>query len=264
MALIPTDANLMNPLGDMDLAVAIGAIPGYTSFRKFGMNPDVDTGTEEIWPPGTLRVLPTSADALSIVSDSAEDDPDEATPPGTGAWTLFVEGLDSNYNVISETVTLSGATPVASTSSDWYRVNRAYNVTAGSNEANVGNISISIGGDLQAYVEASQGQTHQTHYTVPAGKTLLVRSFHMTGGRMGNTDMQIWSQIKPFGTDSAWRTLDDTFMFENNFDNDKDVFVISEKTEIRQRIVATTTNGEIACTWSGYLVDDVLQGNFGS
>lgn len=262
MALIPTDANLMNPLGDFDFCVAIGAVPGYTSFRKFGMNPDVDTGTEELWPPGTLRVLPTSPGALSIVSDNVEDDPGGAGS-STGAWTLFIGGLDSDYNEISETVTMDGTTPVASVSSDWYRVNRAYNVTAGSNEVNVGNISISIGGDLQAYIEAEQGQTHQTHYTVPAGMTLIVRSFHMTGGRMGNTDMQIWSQVKQFGTDYAWRTLDDTFMFENNFDNDKDVFIIPEKSEIRQRIVATTTNGEIACTWSGYLVDNVLQGNFG-
>jgi hypothetical protein len=91
----------------------------------------------------------------------------------------------------------------------------------------------------------------------------MVTQFHITGGRMANTDMQIWSQVKFFGDDTAWRTLDDTFMYENNFVNDADVFIIPEKSEIRQRIVATTTNGEVACTWSGYLIDNATQGNFG-
>jgi hypothetical protein len=242
-------------MGDMMLAVALGCIPGYTSFRKFGMNPDVDTGTEEVWPLGTLRVLPTSAGALSIVSDSIAD----VMTTGTGAWELVVEGLDSNYDPISETVEMDGTTPVASVSSDWFRVNRMYNITAGTGGVNAGNITCSIGGDTQAYVEANQGQTHQTHYTVPRAHTLVITGFHYSVGRMGNTDLQVWSQVKFFngGTgNEAWRTLDDTFMFENNFDNDHDVFLIPEKCEIRQRVVATTTNAEIACTYSGYLVED--------
>jgi hypothetical protein len=235
---------------NFQLKVALGLVDGWQIFRKFGMNPDVDTGTEEIWPPGTLRVLPTSAAAASVVSTSTDDDGD---PAGTGALTLTVQGLDSNYDEVEETVTMDGTTP-ALTTQTFLRVNRAFAVTAGSNGTNVGNISISVGGDLQAYIEANQGQTHQTHYTVPRNRTLLVTSFHITGGRMANADMQIWSQIKTFNGSTAWRTLDDTFMYQNNFDNDHDIFVIPAKTEIRQRVVATTTNGEVACTWSGYLV----------
>jgi hypothetical protein len=196
---------------NFQLKVALGLVDGWQIFRKFGMNPDVDTGT------------------------------------------VTVQGLDSNYDEVEETVTMDGTTP-ALTTQTFLRVNRAFAVTAGSNGTNVGNISISVGGDLQAYIEANQGQTHQTHYTVPRNRTLLVTSFHITGGRMANADMQIWSQIKTFNGSTAWRTLDDTFMYQNNFDNDHDIFVIPAKTEIRQRIVATTTNGEVACTWSGYLV----------
>jgi hypothetical protein len=157
-------------MGDFNIAVSIGALPGWTALRKFGRNDDVD-GSEEMWELGTTRVLPTSPGALSVVSSSAEDDPDEATPPGTGCFTIVVEGLDSNYEEISEIIALTGTTPVASVGTDWYRVNRAYGVTAGSGQVNAGNITISIGGDAQAYIEANEGQTHQTHYTVPAGKT---------------------------------------------------------------------------------------------
>jgi hypothetical protein len=140
MGTIPTDNNLMSPMGDMTVAVALGAIPGYASFRKFGMNDAIVSGTQEMWPTTGLRTLPTSAGQFSIVSDSAEDDPDEATPPGTGAWTVVVEGLDSNYEEISETVTLSGLTPVLSVGTDWFRINRAYNVTAGTDAVNAGQL----------------------------------------------------------------------------------------------------------------------------
>ena len=233
---------------NLKIAVALGSVSGWRLFRKFGMNPDVDSGTEELWPPGTPRVLPSAAAAASVVGGA-----NDVATSGTGAWTLRVEGLAANYNEVGETISMTGATP-ALTTQTFLRVSRAYVVTAGTTGGNVGAISISVGGDLQAYIEALQGQTHQTHYTVPAGYTLLVTSFHITGGRMGNTDMQVWSQVKLFGDDTAWRTLDDTFMYENNFVNEADVFVIPEKTEIRQRIVCTTTNGEVGCTWSGFLI----------
>lgn len=263
MAQIPTDRNLLSPMGNMGVAVAIGAIPGWTSFRKFGMNDAVASGTEEMWPPGTSRVLPTSAGALSVVSDSAEDDENEATPPGTGAWTIVVEGLDSNYEEISETITMTGTTPAASVGTDWFRVNRAYNTQAGTNEINVGNISISIGGDLQAYIEANEGQTHQTHYTVPAGKTLVVDSYTVRVGRMsGSTDLSIQAQVKIPGQ-TAWRSISDIYLWDGNgHQNIKSVTVLPQTTEIRQRIV-TDTSTQCIGIFGGFLVDNSVQGNFG-
>jgi hypothetical protein len=245
-----------NAPDEFKVAVALGYVPGWTAFRKYGMNDDVDSGTEELWPIGTLRVLPTTAAVASTVSSSVEDDIlTGGAIAGTGAWTLVIEGLDSTYSEVSEEITLNGLGAVTTTQT-FFRINRAYVVTAGTGTsgANAGNISISVGGNLQAYIETGQGQTHQTHYTVPASKTLVITAFHLTGGRMGNTDMQVWSQVKPFGTNTAWRTLDDTFMYQNNIVNDADVFIIPEKSEIRQRIVGNTVNGEVTCTWGGYSV----------
>lgn len=263
MATIPTDRNLMSPMGNLEIAVSIGAIPNWRAFRKFGMNDAVPSGTSEMWPAGELRVLPTSAGQFSIVSDSAEDDPDEATPPGTGAWTVTVEGLDSNYDEISETVTLAGLTPVLSVGTDWFRINRMYNVTAGSNEVNVGNITASIGGDTQAYIEANQGQTHQTHYTVPAGHSLMIRGYRLNVGRMsGSTDLHVLGQAKFFGT-TAWRSLTDIWLWNGaNWMTNEGATLIPEKTELRQRIISTTTTQSSSVT-VGYLIKNAGQGNFG-
>lgn len=243
------------------VAVATGNVPGWRVHRKFGMNADVPaTGSEEIWPPGTARVLPTSAAVLAVTSDSAEDDPDEATPPGTGAWTIIVEGLDANYDEISETITMAG-TGTANSSAAWFRVNRAYVNTAGSTQSNVGNISISISGDLQGYIEAAEGQTHMTHYTVPNGHTVIVTGFSITVGRMaGNTDLQVESQIKLAHADSGWRTVDDQWLYGPIVDQNENLgFFLPEKTEVRQQVTSTSAT-QVGSTWKGYLIkNDTLK-----
>jgi hypothetical protein len=234
-------------------AVALGYVPGWTSFRKFGMNNDVpNTGSEHIWPPGTARVLPTSAGALSVVSSSTADD---SVAVGTGGWTVQVEGLDSNYVEISESIILDGQTPVASASSDWFRVNRAYVTTAGTGEVNAGNISISIGGALQGYIELLEGQTHQTQYTVPAGKTLVISHFSLGIGRMaGTSDAQIATQIKLFNGNSAWRVISDIYLYNGEtYLDDAAVIVVPEKSEIRQVIVSSAAT-QVFGIYGGYLV----------
>ena len=86
---------------DFNLQIARGQIQGHTGLIIFGYNPDVDTTIESVWPDGGVVPHPTVASVLKISSSSAND-----TSAGTGARTVYIEGLDSNYNVISETVTL--------------------------------------------------------------------------------------------------------------------------------------------------------------
>jgi hypothetical protein len=230
-------------------SVALGHVEGWEGFRKFGMNDSIGAGTEEMWPLSTLRVLPTTAGAFSLVSDSADD-----SSAGTGARTITVEGLDSNYEQISETVTTNGVTPVVSVGTDWFRINRAYNVTAGTGEINAGGITISIGGDTQAYIEATQGQTHQTHYTVPAGKYLMIRQYRIQTGRMGgNTDLHVLGQILLFGT-TAWRSISDIWLWNGaSWTNDYGATLLPPKTELRQRIVSTVAT-QASGVVSGYLI----------
>lgn len=241
-----------------DVRVALGLVPNWAAQRKFGRNNDVD-GNEEMWELGTTRVLPTSAGALSVVSSSIQDD----NTTGTGAWTIQVEGLDANYEEIAETITMDGTSPVASASSAWFRVNRAYVVTAGTGKVNAGNITVSIGGNAQAYVEANEGQTHQTHYTVPANKVWVVTGITLVAGTLGNAHMVIESQIMLYRADgnSAWRSISaiditdgQTYSTQNSIPT-----VLPPKTEARQKLVFSGTNGEVTGIIHGYLVD---QGNY--
>jgi len=243
-----------NTPDELHVAAAAGYIPGWEIFRKFGMNDAVASGTEEMWSPGAVRVLPTSAGALSVVSSSTADD---SAAGGTGAWTITVEGLDSDYEEISETIVLDGQVAVPSVGTDWFRVNRAYNTTAGTGEINAGNISISIGGALQAYIEALEGQTQQTHYTVPANKTVIVDNFTMGVGRMsGNVDLHVKSLIKLYGDNSAWRAISEIWLFNGEtYSNNAGATLIPQKTEIKQQIIGNV-NTQAFSVFGGYIVNN--------
>jgi hypothetical protein len=228
--------------------VALGQVPGWETFRKFGMNDAVTSGTEFMWPPGTARVLPTSNTVAAVVSDSADDD---ANPAGTGAWTVVVEGLDADGLEVSDTVSLDGITPV-NTTQVFSRINRAYNTTAGTGEVNAGNISISLdSGKLQAYIEAGEGQTQQVLYTVPSNKTLLLDRIALGTGRLGAVDLAVQVFVMLPGQ-TAWRAISNIQPYESQFLNEGAVLAPSSA-ELKM-ICVSSGNGEAFGILSGYLI----------
>lgn len=236
---------------EFKIAVALGRVPGWTAHRQFGTNDAVPaTGSEEIWPIGTTRVLPTSAAVVAISSDDAAD-----TAAGTGAQTVTVSGLDANYGPISETVALNGVSTV-NTVASFLRINQTWVATAGTGEINAGNITLSIGGDAQSYIELNEGNSHHTQFTVPADSICLVRAFSLGVGRMaGNTDCHIQSQIKLDGAATAWRAIEDNYIYNGAIMlNEAISFVVPAKTEIRQVVTSTVTT-QVFSTWEGYLID---------
>jgi len=188
--------------------IAMGKVPGYSYINKFGHNPAVATGGEDIWAGGgAYGFYPTTAQAMEIVSSEAADDGD---PAGTGARTVKVYGLDANWEEIDETVTLNGTTAVNLTNS-YIRVYRAEVLTAGTAETNVGNISIRIqtGGTVGAYISAGDGQTQQAIFTIPAGKCgFFIKGYVgiADSGKEAETAGFQWKIRPNNGTTGAWQT----------------------------------------------------------
>jgi hypothetical protein len=133
------------------------------SVHKFGYNADVDTTTdpEDVWDAGGLYAFPSAAAETSIVSSAGADD-----LASTGARTVRVEGLDANYQVITEDVEMDGATPVV-LSAEFLRVYRAQVLTAGSGGINAGAIDVKHGATVLARIGIGNGQTLMAIYTVP-------------------------------------------------------------------------------------------------
>jgi hypothetical protein len=158
--------------------------------HKFGRNPDVDIGEEDIWTVGGERTWLTSASTLEVISDDANDD-----VGGTGAMSVIIEGLDENFDFASETVAMNGVSASDPTTKSFIRVNRVYVAATGTyNGNNIGNIivRISSGGATQAEILAGIGQTEQTHYSVSVNRRFHLASCYISVPANKSVDAALW------------------------------------------------------------------------
>jgi hypothetical protein len=187
------------------LQVSRGQIQGHSTVIVFGYNPDVDTSEETVWPDGGTIPHPTSASVLKISSSSADD-----ASAGTGARTVYIEGVDGDYAVVSETVTLNGQTAVNTTNSYLY-VNSFYVATVGSGGSNAGNINagtgtVTAGVPAVLYDIIAAGYNNRTtgHYCVPAGYTgYMTEGLLSAGQASGSTS--VTGFLKQHGPDNILR-----------------------------------------------------------
>jgi hypothetical protein len=154
-----------------ELQVSRGQIQGHSVVTIAGYNSDVDQAWEMITPVGNLSY---AAAALQMTVSSADADD---TSAGTGARTVLITGLDANYAVISETVTMNGQTAVTTTHS-FLRINSMLVTTAGASLANEGIIYIGTGtvtsgvpATIYNVIAAGFNNTTSSQYTIPAGYT---------------------------------------------------------------------------------------------
>lgn len=169
-----------------ELQVARGQISWHESVTVFGYNPDVDTSIETIWPQGGVLTSPGTAVQLSVSSDNTDD-----TALGTGARTIYLAGLDSNHNPISEIVTLNGQTAVTTVKS-YLHINDCRVLTAGSGNSAAGNIyfgtgALTLGVPATVYdiIKYDYNTRVTGSYTIPSGYTGYVVQGKFTAGQSG-------------------------------------------------------------------------------
>lgn len=240
-------------LGDGTIAEGIhisrGAVADTSHINKFGYNTSVGTTFETITDLGGDQYYPTSAGVVSVVSSDVNDDDGD-----TGARTLEVQGLDGNYEEISETITLNGTSAVTTTAS-FLRVFRMRVITAGTTGTNEGNITASIGGNNIARISsANGGQSLMAVYTVPKGKTAYLIDFH--GSLSKNQEAVFMIRTKNGAVSSAWQVKAMFGTFANSVHYHYPVpLEITEKTDIEVRVKAGATS-ECGSIFDLVLVND--------
>ena len=232
-----------------EVAIAGGLFTGYSIVNKFGTNGDIDTGTvpEDMWDVGGVYTgFPDSdLELVEVVSSDAND-----AAAGTGARTIRISGLDANYDVQSETITLNGTTPVDSVNT-YRRVNTATIQSAGSGRVNAGTITIrhtTTTANVFGSIVAGRNQTNIGAYTIPAGYTGYMRHLHgsIRGGTNATIDGNIWTRAfggvfrsrRPF-TIGLNAPLNDTIYGG---------LVFTEKSDITIRITSASANN---CSLTG-------------
>ena len=145
-----------------ELNVARGKVRGASQIHKFGATPSQSINTTaSVWDKGD-----------TLYPWSAFDTPGVLVAAQVGASDngkiVTIQGLDENYELVSENFTLSSTGTVTGTQT-FKRVYRGF-VSSGSGE-NVGQLNFSRGGTQVLRINALRGQTLMSVYTVPAGYT---------------------------------------------------------------------------------------------
>lgn len=166
---------------DYRFATSLNLIPTQTKYGVYGHNPTPTVGVD-VWEGGTAYPFQLTAVQLEVLSASTNDGIN-----GTGARTVKITGLDSNYNQISEIITLNGTSIVQSVNK-YFRVNAFDDITAGSGQTNAGDITLRVtgAGATQAIMRAGYGYAKSCIFTVPAGYSYVITDFVCQVAGTGN------------------------------------------------------------------------------
>ena len=238
------------PMDNIFLNIARGLVKGTTFIHKFGAVPSLSTATTgTVWDVNDT-LYPWSAwdtaGTITIDRANAADANKQVT----------VVGLDSNYEALTETITLTNATGNASTNS-FKRVFRAFIFDG---NTNVGLISIKKNSTVVASIIAGKGQTLMAVYTVPAGYTgyLMKGTATAQAGADGTGDMF----VRYFGQ-SSFR-VGHTFEFDGDggqYMYDFTVPIpIPAKSDIDVRVSTRSNNGRYTAAFDLILIKDSLGG----
>ena len=191
----------------------------------------------------------------------SSSDTNDVAGSGTGVRTIKVQGLDANYLLIEEDISLNGQTQVITTK-EYLRILKAYVLTAGSNGASAGTVYVGTTGataGVPPTVYASFGDSNQTQmavYTVPASKTLYIDEIAFTAAIASATNSVTVKLKTRENATNAFRTR-----FIQVLESNTTVapftysLAIPAKTDIECRAIATTNNNQISASFEGVLID---------
>jgi len=227
--------------------IARGIVKDTSFINKYGAVPAMSQNTtgsvwdvsDTVYPWATLN---GSAHTLTIDCASADEVGHHVT----------IQGLDANWNLLTETVTLSSQTG-NTTTNQFMRVYNAY-YTDGSASTNTGNIDIKIGATVVARILAGAGITKMAVYTVPAGYTAYVvqgvasiqagadATGNMFVRQTGNVNFRIAHTFEVSGTGGTYTY---TFPFP---------VAIPEKSDIDVRATVRSNNARLTATFDLLLI----------
>lgn len=186
---------------DFATEVSLGNVSNQYSVVKFGRVTGL-AAAADIWSAGgtyTGQPVQFTPETVQIKSASAND-----TNGGSGAWKIVFEGLKTNISreYESEEVTLNGGT--VTTTSTWWRINRAYvseaaeptAITSGTN-AGVITINASVTTSVVfATIPAGFGQTQLAAYTIPYQCTAVVKRVYLSCSRVNANTTSITGSFR--------------------------------------------------------------------
>jgi len=247
---VPSTGNIVNSITrqalyePFDLQVARGQIYGHSVLNIYGYQSAVGTSFVPVWEGNTTYTFPSSAIQMHVASSVNSGDDKTNT-------FVLINGLDANYNQISETIKLNGTTAVTTVKS-YLRIN-SMSVTTG---APTGNITLKDTSDTTLYAEilAGNGRTLMGIYTVPAGYTFYLSRIDINTSLNANpAGFATYQNYQTTNTGVSTVTI--IAPFTNNYHTQRVMpRAVAEKTDIQLQAKVSTGTAALTVSQEGYLV----------
>jgi len=233
-----------------NLQVARNQIEAHSTVNIYGYQTAVTTSFIPVWENATAYAYPSAATTMRLASTVSGD-----------TASIQINGLDTNYSLISEVLTLTGTTPVT-TAKSYLRIN-SMQVTVGSatNPAGIITLKDPSTSAIYSQINAGVGRTQAAIYTVPSGYTFYlarVNAYTSLNGNNANfvlyrnltispTGVVALTQQSPFTQEyAALRVMPRPFL---------------EKTDIQLQAKLNSGNYDVSISAEGYLIKNVVERN---
>ncbi len=242
-----------------------GNIPGRTGVNIRGHDETVPAGGPFGLSPGfggqsaqfDQSAIDRNATPAVVKVASSDNVQDKAA--GTGALTVSVQGLDSNGDAQSETVTMNGTSEVT-TSNSFSAIHQLVVLTTGGNNANVGTIWCGTGTFTTGVpavrmmsMEIGHNISLGAYYVVPLAKQFVLRQFIATVAT-SNKDAEV--RIETSANGVLWYTQAPFGLEAGDFTTPVIALpIIASGTHIRLRATGGATS-TITGFLAGELIDD--------
>ena len=229
-----------------EVQVARGKIAGVAGLSISGYQAAVPDSWVPIWELSTPYTYPASAARMRVWSESASD---------TNV-TLLITGLDSNYDIQTETITLTNGETGVLTVKNFLRIN---SLSVTQLPMNLGRIHVGNSAKSETYACINNSQTGRSQmsiYTVPRGYTFYLSQVNLLTNQTGSQT----ALYRSF-TQSAAGVINTilTFPFVDTYNSVKVVpRPYPEKTDIQWQAESSTGTSRVGIQIEGYLIANTV------
>lgn len=230
--------------------VARNKVPGVTGISIIGYNPLVPVSAAyiPIWEANTVYTYPTVAQNMLLWSTSGSD---------TNV-TVTIVGLDSNYDIISEDLTLTNGITGVQTVRQYFRINSLQTkLTSSVNPVgaiHLGNITKTL---TYSYMAAGTGKSQAAIYTVPRGYTFYLTRVNVYAGSVtqGQTPGNVTYRVQTFSPTGIINNVVQT-PFTSSYETTRVTpRPYTEKTDIQWQVICTQST-PVGFQNEGLLIDN--------
>ena len=237
-----------------DIYNSINLPAGFGQIHKFGAVPAMSQDTNgTIWDENDTIYPWSTIDSNGVLTVSvvAPNNENNARTTHDGD-SVEIQGLDSNYELQTETVIISGSS--ATTTNSFKRVFRA--IFTDSFEPNSERILIKSGTTIVAKILEGIGQTLMSIYTIPAGKTGYLMRLDVTAQGTATGSFKLFARPGGVGAFQVKHVAEvngvgGAYQLEYPVPQS-----FPEKTDIDARMHTFSNNGRYTCTFDILLVDN--------